>query len=410
MSMSARSPSLSDRIRQEIETRGPMSFSRFMDLALYDPLEGYYASGRAAVGREGDFFTSVSIGPVFGAALAGQFLEMWEALGRPPEFRLVEQGANDGRLSNDILSALSQTPLAGVPLTIIEPISHLREKQASTLAEWDVSWVERPEDLPEFMGVHFSNELFDALPFDILEARPDGWHEVQVLADEAGFSFKASAHPLPNTDLPQRPEGFRAELRRHQRELLESVSARMRQGFLLAIDYGMSRSELLLPHRRGGTLACYSEHRRDEAPLESPGEKDITAHVDFTALARDAAACTLVLEGYTDQHHFLVGASTGLLQSLDGAPPSPSTLKILRSLRTLLHPETLGTQFKAILFSKNIPLAKCLSGFQHAGDCDFLLAQVDLRKDMPFSITTNPGPLLTTAEQGKSWEAALGEY
>lgn len=377
MSMSARSPSLSDRIRQEIETQGPVSFSRFMNLALYDPLEGYYASGRAAVGREGDFFTSVSVGPVFGTVLAGQFLEMWEALGRPPEFRLIEQGANDGRLSNDILSALSQTPLAGVPLTIIEPISHLREKQAATLAEWDVNWVDRPENLPEFMGVHFSNELFDALPFDIVEAREGAWHEVLVHANEAGFSFKTSQQRIQNTDLPQRPDGFQTELRRHQRELLESVSARMRRGFLLAIDYGMSRNELLAPHRAGGTLACYAQHRRDEAPLESPGEKDITAQVDFTALARDAAACALVLEGYTDQHHFLVGASTGLLKSLDGAPPSPSTLKILRALRTLLHPETMGTQFKAILFSKNTPPATILSGFQHAG---------------------------------KSWEAALGEY
>jgi SAM-dependent MidA family methyltransferase len=348
-----------------------------MNLALYDPLEGYYASGRAAVGREGDFFTSVSVGPVFGAVLAGQFLEMWEALGRPPEFRLIEQGANDGRLSNDILSALSQTPLAGVPLTIIEPISHLREKQAATLAEWDVNWVDRPENLPEFMGVHFSNELFDALPFDIVEAREGAWHEVLVHANEAGFSFKTSPQWIQNTDLPQRPDGFQTELRRHQRELLESVSARMRRGFLLAIDYGMSRNELLAPHRAGGTLACYAQHRRDEAPLESPGEKDITAQVDFTALARDAAACALVLEGYTDQHHFLVGASTGLLKSLDGAPPSPSTLKILRALRTLLHPETMGTQFKAILFSKNTPPATTLSGFQHVG---------------------------------KSWEAALGEY
>ena len=370
--MSARSPNLSGRIREEIETLGPMPFSRFMELVLYDPLEGYYTSGRAGVGREGDFFTNVSIGPVFGTVLAGQFLEMWEALGRPPEFHLVEQGANDGRLSSDILKALSETPLAGVPLTIIEPASILREKQATTLAGFDVHWVESPKNLDTFDGVHFSNELFDALPFDILEARAGAWHELQVHANEDGFFFKASPHPI-QTHLPPRPEGYRTELRRHQRALLKTLSARLRRGFLLAIDYGMPRSELLAPHRSGGTLACYSQHRRDENPLKMLGDKDITAHVDFTALAQDAAACGLSLEGYTDQHRFLVGASTGLLKSLDGTSPTPSTLKIFRTLRTLLHPETMGTQFKAILFSKNTLSSKPLSGFQHAGDFKSLL-------------------------------------
>jgi SAM-dependent MidA family methyltransferase len=401
--MSARSPSLKDRIRQEIETLGPMPFSRFMDLALYDPLEGYYTSGRAAVGRDGDFFTSVSIGPVFGAVLAGQFLEMWEALGRPPEFRLVEQGAHDGRLSSDILKALSETPLAVVPLTIIEPASILREKQTATLAGCDVQWVERPEDLPPFVGVHFSNELFDALPFDIVEAQGGAWHELQVHAEEAGFSFKPAPYPIQNMDLPPRPDGYRTELRRHQRDLIETLSSRLRCGFLLAIDYGMPRAELLAPHRSGGTLACYAKHRRDESPLEDPGEKDITAHVDFTALAQDAADCGLTLEGYTDQHHFLFGASTGLLKSLDGAAPTPSTLKILRSLRTLLHPETMGTQFKSILFSKNTPPTTRLSGFQHAGECGFLLEDT-------ITNNANSEPLLTTADQGKAWEKALGGY
>ena len=401
--MSARSQSLSERIRQEIEAHGPMRFSRYMELALYDPSHGYYASGRASVGRQGDFFTSVSVGPVFGAVLAGQFLEMWEALGRPPEFRLVEQGANDGRLSSDILKALSETPLAGVPLTIIEPASVLREKQTATLAGCDVQWVERPEDLPPFEGVHFSNELFDALPFDILEARAGAWHELQVHAEEAGFSFQPAPHPIQNIDLPPRPDGYRTELRRHQRDLIETLSSRLRRGFLLAIDYGMPRAELLAPHRAGGTLACYAQHRRDDAPLENPGQKDITAHVDFTALAQDAADCGFALEGYTDQHHFLVGASTALLKSLDGAAPTPSTLKILRSLRTLLHPETMGTQFKSILFSKKAPLAKPLSGFQHAGDCGFLLEDT-------ITNNANPEPLLTTADQGKAWETALGGY
>lgn len=350
-----------------------MPFSRFMELSLYDPLQGYYASGRAAVGRDGDFFTSVSIGPVFGAVLAGQFLEMWEALGRPSDFQLVEQGANDGRLACDILAALSRTPLAGVSLTIIEPVSLLREKQATTLAGSNVQWVDAPEGLTEFVGVHFSNELFDALPFDIFEAQGGCWHQLLVQSDGNAFFFKPSPHRSPEIGLPPRPDGFRIEIRRKQHELLSGLSTRMCRGFLLAIDYGMPRAELLAPHRCEGTLACYANHQRDNAPLESPGEKDITAHVDFTSLAQDAARCGFLLQGYADQHHFLVGASTGLLKSLEGAMPSAATLKILRTLRTLLHPETMGTQFKAILFSNKAPLAKPLSGFQHTGDCGFLL-------------------------------------
>jgi len=349
-----------------------MRFSRYMELALYDPSQGYYTSGTASVGRQGDFFTSVSVGPIFGAVLAGQFLEMWEAMERPPEFRLVEQGANDGQLSCDILNALSRSPLAGVPLTIIEPSPLLRKKQAATLARHTVQWVDAPRALHEFEGVHFSNELFDALPFDLLEAQGGNWHERLIHSGGEDFSFKPSRAPLLETGLPARPDGFRTELRRHQRGLIKDIAKRLRSGFFLTIDYGMSRTELLAPHRAWGTLACYAKHRRDDSPLENPGAKDITAHVDFTALAQDAAGCGFALQGYTDQHHFLVGASNALLKSLDGAAPTPSTLKLLRSLRTLLHPGTMGTQFKAILFSKNTPPAPPLSGFQHAGDCRFL--------------------------------------
>lgn len=366
MSMSARSPSLSERIHREIQSQGGMSFSRFMQLSLYEPGQGYYASGSTAVGREGDFFTSVSLGPVFGAVLAGQFLEMWEALGQPSDFRLVEQGANDGRLSSDILASLAQTPLAGVSLTIIEPVAMLREKQAITLTASNVQWVESPEELAKFNGVHFSNELFDALPFDIFEAQGGCWHELLVQSDGTSFFFTPCSHPSTDMGLPPRPDGFRIEIRRTQRELLSTLSARMRQGFLLAIDYGMPRAELLAPHRREGTLACYAKHQRDKAPLESPGEKDITAHVDFTSLAEDGERCGFKLQGYTDQHHFLVGAATGLLKSLEVETPSPATLKILRTLRTLLHPETMGTQFKAILLSKETTPNLRLSGFQHS--------------------------------------------
>ncbi len=361
--MSARSPGLSARLAEEILASGPLPFSRFMELALYDPAEGYYASGRAAVGRGGDFYTSVSLGPVLGEILAGQFVELWESLGRPRDFTLVEQGANDGRLAEDILDALAGTPLEGAPLFLVEPFAPLREARRELLRGRGVQWVDSPASLPEFTGVHFSNELFDALPVDLVEARGGRWQNLRVVLEDE--SFRLQPAEFLETGWPARPDGFRSEVRRGQHELLAAVASKLRRGHLLAIDYGMTRDELLAPFRLEGTLACYSAHRRDADPFERIGQKDITAHVDFTALAADARACGLDPAGYTDQHHFLVGAATGLLQSLDGIPPTPASAKKLRALRSLLHPETLGVRFKVLLASKGAPGAT-ISGFRHA--------------------------------------------
>ncbi len=363
MFMSARSPGLRDRLAAEIGLQGPMRFSRFMELALYDSTEGYYASGKAVVGRDGDFFTNISLGPVFGEILAAQFLEIWEMLGRPENFTLVEQGANDGRLAEDILNALAKTPLAEARLIVIEPFAPLREKQQARLAGRRIEWVEAPSALPNFTGVHFSNELFDALPFEIIKSRGDRWElqRVQILDD----AFHLEPAEALNLAWPVPSEDFVSELRVGQRELLDAISSRLQRGFLLAMDYGMTREERLAPHRSGGTLACYAAHRRNDDPFESIGEKDITAHVDFTALAEDLRASGLEPTGYTDQHHFLVGAAERLLLSLDGQPPTADTLKKLRSLRTLLHPETMGVQFKVLLASKGVS-APTISGFRHA--------------------------------------------
>lgn len=368
MCMSARSPGLRDRLAAEIGLHGPMRFSRFMELALYDPAEGYYASGKAVVGRDGDFFTNISLGPVFGEILAAQFLEMWEMLGQPGDFTLVEQGANDGRLSEDILNGLAATPLAEARLIIIEPFAPLREKQQARLAGRRVEWVEAPEHLQNFTGVHFSNELFDALPFEIIKSRAGRWELQRVQFLDGAFCL-APAEVL-DLDWPLPTEDFVSEIRVGQRELLAAISSRLQRGFLLAIDYGMTREELLAPHRAAGTLACYAAHQRDDDPFQSIGEKDITAHVDFTAFARDLRASGLDPTGYTDQHHFLVGAAERLLLSLDGQPLTADTLKKLRSLRTLLHPETMGVQFKVLLASKGVS-APTISGFRHARPLPF---------------------------------------
>lgn len=365
-----KSHGLSALIAGEIAARGPISFARFMELALYEPELGYYASGRAAVGKSGDFFTSVSVGPVFGAVLAGQFLEMWETLGRPEEFTIVEQGANDGQLACDVLAALEETELRDARYLIVEPVPALRQLQAGNLAGHRVAWFDSPAGLPEFCGVHFSNELFDALPVHVVRSNGARWDELHVAFSQDGFEWRA-APPAGDVALalaswPVRPGGHTSEVRLSHRPLLDSLAEKITRGFVLAIDYGMTFARLLEPHRAAGTLSCYREHRRDDNPLAHPGKKDITAHVDFSSLAWDAVAAGFELAGFTDQHHFLVGAAAAMLRALEGPDPSPAVRKKLLQLRTLLHPESMGTQFHAILFLKSPEPLCLLSGFQFA--------------------------------------------
>ncbi len=367
MSMSGKSPgheaALPERLAARIATEGPLRFSQFMEMALYDAREGYYASGRAAVGKQGDFFTNVSVGSIFGGLLARQFVEMQAILAGGGEFRVVEQGAHDGRLARDILEA-ARALGASFRYTIIEPFAIPRERQMAALDGFGVEWVTSPDELTPFEGVHFSNELFDALPVDILKSDGSRWIERRVGWGAEGFVWSDGAEsPVA---LPVRPAGFLTEIRTGQNVLLESLAAKMTRGFLLAMDYGMSRTELLAPHRREGTLACYRGHRRDADPFADVGQKDITAHVDFTALVEEACDAGFSFAAMADQHHFLVGAATAMLLELDGVPPTPETTRRLRSLQMLLHPETMGRQFQALLLTRgDVPWAG-LAGFRHA--------------------------------------------
>jgi SAM-dependent MidA family methyltransferase len=165
---------------------------------------------------------------------------------------------------------------------------------------------------------------------------------------------------------PAREKGFTTEVCLAYRPLLQTLAAKIASGFLLAVDYGLSRESLLAEHRTDGTLSCYRGHRRDSNPLESPGQKDLTAHVNFSLLAQDAIAAGWQLGNFADQHHFLVGAATSLLLSMDGKTPDMAGRKKLLSLKMLLHPESMGRQFHAIVFSKGVTCVG-LSGFQYAG-------------------------------------------
>jgi SAM-dependent MidA family methyltransferase len=360
------------RILGELAARGPLTFARFMELALYDPEVGYYASSRARIGKTGDFFTNVSVGPVFGQVLAGQIREMWGRIGTR-RLVLVEQGANDGQLAADILGALDEETLPLVDYWIVEPLPILRRLQQQALKPFAATlrWAGGLGELPEFDGVHLSNELIDALPFHLVRSTGEKWQELVVECRDGRLAFglrkPGSAISNSVSRLPQRARGTIAELRPAASAWIEGMAGKLRAGFVLIVDFGFSREQLLAPHRTEGTLACYREHRRDDRPLEDPGEKDITAHVDFSALAESAREAGFELEGYADQYHFLVGASQGLLKRFEGAHDAASQ-KTLRCLQTLLHPESLGTQFRCLALSKGVKNSRRLSGFQFAPD------------------------------------------
>ena len=168
--MTTGNPDLIDLIRAEIRRRGPVTFSWFMEQALYHPEHGYYSSGRAALGRKGDYFTSVSVGPLFGGLLCAQFVEIWERLGRIDNFVIVEQGAHDGQLASDVLEmARGHAPefLSALRYRIVEPFPHLEDRQRQNLKRFGEK-VEWSASLEPFVGIHFSNELLDAMPVNLL--------------------------------------------------------------------------------------------------------------------------------------------------------------------------------------------------------------------------------------------------
>jgi SAM-dependent MidA family methyltransferase len=363
---------LAELLTAEIAAQGPLRFDRYMARVLFDPQQGYYASGRARIGRGGDFYTNVGVGRIFGRVLAAQAAEIWERLGQPGEFTIVEQGANDGRLATDILAALhTDHPAchAAARYILVEPFASLAKMQRATLSGHadKVEWGDTVENLPTFTGLHLTNEYADALPIRLFVWSGAAWLERHVGLKDSTLAFEDH----PTTDLPfclpaEAPKGYLAETRPEAASWVASVAGKLARGAMLTIDYGFSRDQLYAPWRQAGTLSCYRAHRRDDDPLESPGDKDLTAHVDFTGLAEAGASTGLELAGFADQYHFLVGAGTSLLLAMETMPPSAERDADLRAFKSLLHPEIMGTQFKYLALTRGLDLAPPLAGFRHS--------------------------------------------
>jgi SAM-dependent MidA family methyltransferase len=354
-----------EELRRRIAQHGPLGFDEFMAVALYHPQGGYYASQTNRTGRRGDFFTSVSVGPVFGKLLAVQFVEMRQLLGEPEDFTLVEQGANDGQLLADILTAW---PGPAPRVIIVEPLEQRRAAQRETLAPWlnRVQHVTREDELPDFTGVFFANELLDAFPVKLLVREDGRWLERRVGSGDGQFVFVDAPFtgeaPAVAEDIPR----FATEICPSLAPWMRTVAGKLTRGWILLIDYGHPASVRHHPSRAAGRLAAYRAHQRMDDPLADPGSQDLTAHVDFTAVARAAEAAGLQLAGFTDQHHAMTALAAVTFPAMPQDQLSAAAAREMRGLRQLLHPESMGTAFKFLALAKNV--SGRLTAFQFARD------------------------------------------
>ena len=362
-------------IHDEIRKRGPISCERFIELALYHPRLGYYSQERLRIGRRGDFITNVTVGKLFGEILADQIVELWEILGRPPEFTIVEAGAETAELAADLLDRLCKTwPAVSWKYVIAEPNERKQEQQRQRLTGSSVRWVTRLDALEPITGIILGNELLDAMPARVVEFSGDRWREVCVGLEEKAFKFNLEPIEDPRLTamigkipLPL-PEHYRTEVNLAAMDWTRNAAANLRRGFALLIDYGYARTDYYSPLRTEGTLIAYRNQQRQVNIFEGIGETDISAHVEFTAIAETGLEAGCQLLGFTDQHHFMVGAGESRMRASEDSDDRRLRDQFLRAYKTLMHPEMMGLAFKYLLMGKDVPRMEKLSGFRYASD------------------------------------------
>ena len=339
-------------IRQEILATGSISFARFMEIALYCPKIGYYEGSSAPVGRRGDYYTSVSVGPLFGELLACQFAD-WLARSRPSADLIIEAGAHDGQLAFDILTALRRDgPELDLRYGIVEPSGVRRDWQRAKLEVFagQVTWFASLEEMPEVSGILFSNELLDAMPAHVLRWREGQWLEVKVsiAGDDLVWREGALEQDVGQPVVPQElapfiPDGYQIEASPAARHWWQTAARKLVAGKLVTFDYGGRTEDLLSPHRQAGTLRAYHRHQVARDVLANPGRQDLTADVDFTEIERAGEGEGLRTECFVSQEGFL----GGIVPRIAGWNPER-----VRQFQTLTHPDHLGRAFKVLVQSR----------------------------------------------------------
>jgi len=333
-----------------------LTFAEYMDLALYHPQHGYYSTQAVNIGSQGDFFTAPHLGADFGELLAEQFVEMWQVLGQPTPFALVEMGAGQGILARAILRYLQRQHLdlfQALTYHIVEKSTALQTQQQQILSGLPVQWGELPSGP---IAIIFSNELVDAFPVHQVVVINGQLQEVYVTTTSADNDSPQFTEVLGDLSTPKiteyfklqeinllsgaYPEGYRTEVNLAALDWLSMVATRLQRGYLLTIDYGYPGHRYYNPMRREGTLQCYYNHAHHSNPYINVGRQDLTAHVDFTALERWGDRCGLIKIGFTQQGLFLMALGLGdrlTALATDESPASGQAIQRVMQQRDALH-------------------------------------------------------------------------
>ncbi len=364
---------LLETIKRKIDESngGSISFYEYMNLALYEPTYGYYSRAKKKVGKDGDFYTSSSVGPVFGEVLGDIFADMLQTLTPEDPLYLVEFGGGTGTLMADILEEWKRKSpdlIEGIRLVMIEKSPYHRAIQQKKLSGFPVQWLDSWEGLCRsasgICGVVYSNELLDAFPVHIAEWTGTEWAEIRITWNEEAKSLQEIRSGLVEAELEAylekedfhipKKEGFRVEINLDAGRWVAAISEGLTRGYLVTIDYGFLRPEMYIPARSKGTLMCYRQHIASEDPLVGPGEKDITTHLNFSYLIEKGEDTNLSQLGYFSQSQFLInGGILSKLQSHDERDPFQGIVsKRNRTIRQLIMPGGMGETFKVLVQGK----------------------------------------------------------
>ncbi len=350
---------------------GWLSFAEVMELALYHPEHGYYAGNPVGIGRGGDFFTAVSVGPLYGGLLARLADRVWNALGKPEDFFLIEQAAHDGQLMADVLAGLGEIQSAlreRCRVIIVEPQPAYRDAQKQRLGPLlgdRISWVGAVDELrgQPRTAFFFANELLDAMPVHRVRWSGACWMEsVVTLAEGRGGAFAFRDVPVTGEELIRAanalpcdlPAGFTTEINLATLRWADALRASALHGCFFIADYGLDHDEFFIPSRREGTLRRYHEHQMDGDVLSELGRCDLTAHVNFTQLIARLCDSEMKCLAYSDQGRFLTRLAAPWLRSLEGRAPGGATAALLRQFQTLTHPAHMGSRFRVCLLGRGM--------------------------------------------------------